>query len=295
MKPTDGPMRISVLMTCHNRRQTTLGCLRALYLQDIPERIRLDVFLVDDGSTDGTSSEVMKCFPQVKIIQGTGDLYWCGGTRLAWQEALKGSYDYYLWLNDDTMLLPGAVRTLLKTAEKIRCAEGRDGIVAGSCRDRETKQHTYGGRIKRNSHARLASEVVPPAGEPIPCDTMNGNIVLVSRDVVNRIGILSPEYTHFMGDVDYGLRAKSSGIPIFVAPDYLGECSRNGQDPPWTNPRVPLRARLKNLCSAKGLPPREWFTYVKRHTGAQWPIYFCKPLVRVLFPRLWHRATEMRR
>lgn len=44
---------LAVLMTCHNRRETTLKCLNTLYNQEGATNIDMAVYLVDDGSTDG--------------------------------------------------------------------------------------------------------------------------------------------------------------------------------------------------------------------------------------------------
>ena len=49
----------------------------------------------------------------MRLLRGDGSLFWAGGMRLALGEALKGDYDYYVWLNDDTMLDPNAFKTLL--------------------------------------------------------------------------------------------------------------------------------------------------------------------------------------
>lgn len=38
--------KLAVLMTCHNRRENTLKCLKALFLNAIPEDIHIKVFLV---------------------------------------------------------------------------------------------------------------------------------------------------------------------------------------------------------------------------------------------------------
>ena len=43
--------KIAAILTCHNRKEKTLACLHSLF--SIISTI--DVFLVDDGSTDGTS------------------------------------------------------------------------------------------------------------------------------------------------------------------------------------------------------------------------------------------------
>jgi GT2 family glycosyltransferase len=78
---------------------------------------------VDDGSTDDTATAVSQRFPQVKILQGTGSLFWNGGMRIAFAQALQHDYDYYLWLNDDTVLYPNALETLLTTAQTLQSKE----------------------------------------------------------------------------------------------------------------------------------------------------------------------------
>ncbi|OEU70053.1 MAG: hypothetical protein BA863_19545 [Desulfovibrio sp. S3730MH75] len=275
-------------MTCYNRRNTTLECLRCLHSQELPKGVRFDVYLVDDGCTDGTGDAVHAKYPDVHVLQGDGNLYWCGGMRMAWAEAMKGDYDYYLWLNDDTMLLRGAINTMLETAHEVREQEGRDGIIVSSCRDSESGRHTYGGMVKRNRCSRLPDQPMPPGDQMQRCDTMNGNLVLVPREVFNLLGNLSPDYTHTFGDVDYGMRARRSGVPIWVAPEHLAECEANARVRLWTVPSVPLKERWRDMCGPRGLPPRQWYVYVKRHTGAAWPFYAVKPLVRVLFPGLWN-------
>ena len=278
--------RIAVLMTCHNRRQKTLACLHALAAQELPANVQLTVYLVDDGCTDATGAAVRQHFPNVRVLMGDGNLFWCGGMRLAWEEAMKDDYDAYLWLNDDTILLKGAVDKLISTARVIRKKEGRDGIIVGSCRDPITGKHTYGGRVKRTARAKLPDQLTPPGDDILPCDTMNGNLVLVPREVVTAVGILSEEFTHARGDVDYGLRAKAQGFSLWIAPGYAAECSMNNP-PGWTLPELSISERLKILYSPKGLPPKEWSIYLKRHAGFFWPFYWLKIYVRVFFPWLW--------
>ena len=93
---------IAVLMTCHNRVNSTLECLAHLYEQTALDRVVLSVYLVDDGSSDGTGEQVHERFPDVNVLKGDGSLFWNGGMHRAFGEALKVGFDYYLWLNDDT-------------------------------------------------------------------------------------------------------------------------------------------------------------------------------------------------
>jgi hypothetical protein len=36
------------------------------------------------------------------VLGGDGSLFWNGGMRLAYADAMRSDFDYYLWLNGDT-------------------------------------------------------------------------------------------------------------------------------------------------------------------------------------------------
>ena len=97
---------IAVVMACYNRKDLTIKCLEHLHAQSVllEKQASINGFLMDDGSTDGTTEAVRERFPSVEVLQGDGSLFWNGGMHAAFAEALKGDYDYYLWLNDDTFL-----------------------------------------------------------------------------------------------------------------------------------------------------------------------------------------------
>ena len=141
--------RIAVLITSHNRRETTIACLNALFTQKLPQGVSCKVYLVDDGSSDGTGGAVSERYPSVNVIKGNGHLYWCGGMRLAWHEAFKRDYDYYLWLNDDTFLHTKGIYVLLNTLKEIIQHNGSRSIIVGSVCDPQTGLMTYGGIRKK--------------------------------------------------------------------------------------------------------------------------------------------------
>ena len=228
--------RLAVLMTCHNRRNTTLACLPALYQQDK----NFDVFLVDDGSSDGTADAVKSCYPEVNVIKGNGNLFWVGGMRLAFAEALKYSYDYYLWLNDDTLLEPDALSNLLNAHEILVQRGYSDSIVVGSVKDPATGKHTYGGATRTKGWLSNKFKPVEPGKEFKLCDTMQGNIVLIPNSVAEKVGNLDSTFIHTMGDLDYGLRARRLGCHVWIAPGYMGTCSRNSICGSWADTNLPL-------------------------------------------------------
>lgn len=283
--------RIAVLLTCHNRRQLTLECLEALFRQKMPETASIEVFLVDDGSTDATGDAVKQQFPSVNVIYGSGKLYWCGGMRLAWNVAMQQDFDFYLWLNDDTILFADALTIFLEAVNTVSETSKYNGIVVGSTCHKDTGARTYGGGVQVKEKSFNFWPVVP-SGSLEPCDTFNGNCVLVSRGAFRELGNLCQEYTHAIGDTDYGLRAKEKKIPMWVAPAYIGTCSNNATDS-WMNNTLPLRKRIENLHNPKGLPPKEWIFFCRRHAGWKWPCNVIKVYIRVLAPRAWDSLKGM--
>jgi GT2 family glycosyltransferase len=105
---------IAVLLTCFNRKDKTIACLKSLlltienYNHNATDKLNLSIFLTDDACTDGTAKAAKEICQEedIHIIKGNGNLYWAGGMRMAWNEALKHkqTWNFFLLLNDDTTL-----------------------------------------------------------------------------------------------------------------------------------------------------------------------------------------------
>ena len=242
-------MKIAVLLTCHNRKEKTLACLKSLY------RIMLevDVYLTDDGCTDGTAEAVKSIFPKVHVIQGDGTLFWNRGMLAAWKEAVKGDYDEYLWLNDDVELYPDFYNEL-----KACCPNG-DCIVSGLIEDFGNTRILYGGYD-------ASKQLVQATGQSQDIRWMNGNVVLVPKAVVNRIGLLDPYFVHDLGDVDYGMRAWECGIAVVstrcpIAAGYRNDVCRVRK---WG---TTLTQRFEALNKPLGSPLAHNFYFRRKHFG----------------------------
>lgn len=153
-------------------------------------------------------------FPDTTVLQGDGSLF-CG-MHLAFATAIGRSFDYYLWVNDDTMISDDAVSRLLSCAENLK----NTGIIVGSIFDPVTGALTYGGVSRPIGWKRTHFErVAPRVSDALTCETMNGNLVLIPSCIVVSIGNVDEKFPHSMGDYDYGLRARESGYSVWVAPD----------------------------------------------------------------------------
>ncbi len=275
-------MKIAVLMTCHNRRQKTLACLGALAASRLPPDVALEVFLTDDGSSDGTADAVAARHRDVHLIPGDGSLYWNGGMRKAFAAALDGCFDAFLWLNDDTMLYQTALPVMLKTWRELKGAQGADVVVVGSTRDAGSGELTYGGVIRPARWRPMAFKMVVPADFPLECESMWGNCVLIPDKIARTVGNLDPRFTHSMGDVDYGLRVRKAGFGIWIMPGYAGTCSTNSPQGTYEDPRMPIRQRLGKMMQPMGMPIRSWRVLTQRHAGPLWFLYWVWPYLKVI-------------
>lgn len=267
---------VAVLLTCFNRREQTLACLRRLSSQEI----ECDIYLVDDGSSDGTAEAVKAEFSNVKLLTGNGSLFWGGGMHLAFSEALRIGYEFYLWLNDDTMLYEQAIENLLATYLKLVDQGAPDPIVVGSVCDPLTKKLTYGGRVRSTKLLSFKFEPVNPGHRPNKCDTMQGNIVLIPKGVTDKIGNLDPKFIHTFGDLDYGLRATQAGCSVWTAPGFIGECGQNSVVGSWVDKRLSLLQRMQKVGQVKNFPIKPWTAYLKRHAGPLWFLRWPLPYIR---------------
>jgi GT2 family glycosyltransferase len=262
-------------------------CLGEVFQQASQEDINVSVFLVDDGSTDGTADTVKANYPKVDVLMGSGNLYWNRGMHLAFGAALEKGFDYYLWLNDDTHLHQGAIGTLLNIHRELSATDRGNGIIIGSTRDPVSGEFTYGGYLRtRSSPCRLGLRLVPPTGKLNSCDSFCGNCVLIPQQVANKVGNINPVYMHRWGDVDYGLRALEHGIQTWVAPGFLADCATNPVADRWKNPNLPLLTRFRDLNSLKGLGKHDWPAFVRRHGGICWPIIWVRPYLRIILEAL---------
>ena len=252
---------IAVLMTCHNRREQTLQCLRRLLRQQVgTEAFRLQVFLTDSASTDGTAGAVRAEFPEVVVIAADDSIFWNRGMRLAWQRAAEsGDFDAYLWLNDDTMLCDEALTLLLEDSRRA----GPESLICGTVCD----ETLPGSPVSYGGMRRGEQKLLIPNGELQACDFTNGNVVLIPRRVYEVVGNLDPIYPHGIGDYDYSLRALKSGMRVLVSSQVVGHCSRGVRIMKQRSRSYSLAQRWRALHSPLGMPPFPYFVYQRRHFG----------------------------
>lgn len=204
--PTKEP--VYIIIPVHNRKETTLVCLK--HLQKCGELERYYVVVIDDGSSDGTAEAIQTFYPEVIILPGNGDLWWTGAIAQGMEYAYEQGAKYFIWLNDDCLPDPGTLPQLVEFLKNHPST-----IVAPTC---YTQQDNL--ILKKENGAKGQKAYAADPGEIIEVDSMSGWCVGIPSEVFCQIG--SPDakkFPHYCGDDMYILKATRAGFKAYLNGD----------------------------------------------------------------------------
>lgn len=271
-------MKIAIIVTCFNRKESTVKCLTRIKRLFENEHIDYDLHLTDDGCTDGTSDAVLSIIPNAYIYKGE-NLFWAGGMRLAWNGAYKkGGYDYYLFLNDDTYVKDNLVSDFLE------CDNMYNGtaIISGAICDPKTKKRTYVGFVI-DALFPFKTHMADIAGKPQEIAYSGANIMFIPKTIVNKVGLFPSIYVHGIADVDYCCRARKKGFKVVMTSNYVGECFMNDGMTKIDLSKRSFSERYKYLFSPKGKAAKQWLFYQWSFYPWRVPFVFFKIVLQLLF------------
>jgi len=277
-------LKTAILITCYNRLETTIECLKHCFNSlSLIDRCDHDIFLLDDNSPDKSGEIIKKMYPSINVIYGNGKYFWSGGTRKLWEFAsTKKDYDYYVWLNDDSILFKNAFYVIYNDLN-----DKKSSIILGTfiSSNQNLNEITYGGRDK---HLTL----LKPSGEPQECSLINGNFVFIPKEVFKKVGFLSKIFTHNYGDTDYGLRAIKKNFKVFIASEVVGICNKNEIEL-WRRPNTRFFSRLKSFYKSKNFIITEVMYFQLIHFGFfAFLKHFIGVFLIIFSPKIYYKLSK---
>ena len=108
---------IHIIIPVHNRLAATLRCIKSIQKQKIKKK--LNIIIVDDGSSDGTSAYIAKNFSNIKILKGSGFMFWGGAVNFGIESVLKKKKpgDWVLLINNNVELKTETISSLISISE----------------------------------------------------------------------------------------------------------------------------------------------------------------------------------
>jgi len=209
--------RVGIILLNWNQEEDTVECLSSLSSIDYPHH---EIVLVDNGSTDGSPDRIKNKFPGVTLLKNKANLGFAEGNNVGIRHLQKTGADYFLLLNNDTVVSDNFLSRLIDEAERRpECGilgpkivyYDSPGVIwyAGGGVSRLTGRTYHFGLRKPDSSAYDSVRRV---------DFVTGCAMLIKRRVVDEIGGLDPDFFNSHEDVDFCLRARGRGFTMLYVP-----------------------------------------------------------------------------
>lgn len=230
---------VSIVIVSFNTRAVLEECLQSVYRE--AGDLRLQIIIVDNGSTDGSPEMIEREFSEALLIRSSVNLGFGGANNLAF-EAAQGRY--IVLLNSDAFLMPGSLQLSVKYMDDNPGVGlgggrliGRDGswqpsarmfpsvlndlIVFSGLAARFPKSHFFGRADRTWADAMQAAEV----------DWVPGAYSIIRAEAQAKIGVFDSRFFLYYEEVDFCKRLKQKGYSIWYWPDVVvihigGESSR---------------------------------------------------------------------
>jgi GT2 family glycosyltransferase len=244
-------VNLSICITTLNACDYLQNCLRSIYEQseylqstdgysnlDFPSppllstplnKLTFELIIVDNASDDGTVDMLHRDYPEIKLFLNEKN----DGFAKPMNQAMRASLgDYFLILNPDTIILPGALNELVvylvAHPDVGICGPkvlNRDGSLQKACRRGVSrpwaafsyfsglsalfpKSKFFGGYLLNYLDENSTHEV----------DGVSGSCMLVRRVVVEQVGYFDERFFAYQEDADFCFQAKKAGWKVVYHP-----------------------------------------------------------------------------
>jgi glycosyltransferase involved in cell wall biosynthesis len=197
---------VSIIVPARDAEASLRACLESLVSQ---QGVRLEILVVDDGSTDRTR-EIVESFPAVRLMDAPPlPAGWTGKNNAVFTGAKQARGEWLLFTDADTVHLPGSLARALEEAKQQRA-----DLVSYS--PEQEVDGFWEKAVMPVIFAQLAStyrpsEVSDPAS---PVAAANGQYILITREAYDAVGGHGAVATSLLEDVELARALKRSGRRI---------------------------------------------------------------------------------
>ncbi len=282
---TDDPaIEVSVVVVSYNTCELLHECLVSIVEET--RDLRAEIFVVDNGSTDGSIEMVEQTFPQVNLTKSRSNLGFGVANNVALEQA-RGRY--FVLLNSDAFFTPGSLRRAIRHMDETpRCGlggallQGRNGEWQPSAKSFHsilgdlTVLTGLADKFPKSKLFGSMSRTWADESHPAKVDWVPGAFAIIRPSALATIGLFDPRFFLYYEEVDLCLRIKEAGMEIWYWPDILithlgGQSSK----------------KLKTLeFSARSAQVVLWrmrstLLYYRKHHGSQ--VWLAKWLEKTLY------------
>ena len=235
--------RLSIIIVNWNTKKLLMQCIKSLtqisnlksQSQNSKLKTEYEIIVVDNGSIDGSVDEVQSSkfkapyqtvqgkvqsdSLKLKVIENESNL---GFSKAVNQGIKESTGEVVLLLNSDTIVKKGALKELLDFEEKVGSVVvgarmlNPDGTVQGSCFYFPTvKRAILEYWLKKKNYF---SKYALAGLDSVEVEAVSGGAMLISRVLIDKIGMLDERYFMYFEDLDFCRRVRKAGYKIYYLP-----------------------------------------------------------------------------
>ena len=205
--------KVYIIVLCYNGVELTLGCLESIEKQDYSN---LELCVVDNGSTDGTVTIVSQKFPRAQWVLNQENLGYAKGNNRGIEYAFDAGAEAVFLINNDTRLHETCVSNLINILQK-NPQIGITGPMVYTW-DGDRTISSAGGVVDWHMADAANVGMGEKDGGQFPrrsVDFINGCGIMVTRDVIQKVGGLDPKFFMYWEETAWCLRVKKAGFEVY--------------------------------------------------------------------------------
>jgi GT2 family glycosyltransferase len=215
-------LKYIVVLVNYNNWQDTAECVASLRNAGISDS---SVLIVENSSPNESYKELREKLPEINIIRNEKNLGFSGGNNLGIRYATEKSAEYVILLNNDTLVEPDAIRTLIDEMDIHKDA----ALGTGQIRYYPEKNKIWyaGGKLIpwRGLAIHLERDKVvndrKKENKPFHVSFISGCYLCIRNSELTKLGLLEEKFFIYLEDIEYSARAVRRNMKLLYVPDSI--------------------------------------------------------------------------
>lgn len=220
--------QVDIILVSYNTAEYTVRAIESVFEQT--KHTDVNLIVVDNASSDDSVARIRRAFPDITLIETGANLGFAGGVNVG---AKAGNAEYVLLLNPDTVILDGAIDTLVDFAKN----HPQSGIWGGVTLNDDLSLNPNNARARIDFRTLLFSALGLSKLFNSSCffnhdnygcwdrkterdvDVITGCFFLTPRTLWESLEGLDETFFMYAEEADYCIRAIKQGHQPRVTPD----------------------------------------------------------------------------
>lgn len=194
-----------VIVVTFNAMRWIERCIQSVINSTMP----LDIYIIDNGSTDGTQNFIRVNFPFILFKQNLKNIGFGAANNLGLQFAIDYNYDYVYLLNQDAWIKSDTISKLIQTHKQ----KPSFGILS--------PMQMQANETQLDKDFEIIIKEAGLKDNIISTDRVMAAHWLISRECILSVGGFSPTFDHYGEDDNYCNRAIFKNFKIGIIPSAI--------------------------------------------------------------------------